>query len=82
MHEKPNTWRHHYPKASVVVRNYPQEGHDVQYRHLDQILLDMSNLSDDILICTEGEQHQVTGSELDNYLDQGAHLGLCLWQAS
>lgn len=82
MHEKPNTWRHHYPKASVVVRNYPREGHDVQYRHLDQILLDMSNLSDDILICTEGEQQQVTGSELDNYLDQGAHLGLCLWQAS
>ncbi len=82
MHEKPDTWRHHYSKASIIVRNYPREGHDVQYRHLDQILLDISNLSEDILICTQGKQQQVTHSELDNYLDRGAHLGLCLWQAS
>ena len=32
----PNVWREAYPASEVTLRTYPDEGHDVQYRHLDQ----------------------------------------------
>ena len=74
----PDDWYRAYPNADVRVRTYPDGGHDVQYRHLDQILLDMAGHGDQILICEDGEDLMVapeTVSEKDP-----ATVGLCAWQ--
>ena len=49
----PKAWKRAFPAAPLVLRAYPGEGHDVQYRHLDQILLDIAGYGDNILICKD-----------------------------
>jgi hypothetical protein len=36
------------------VRTYHNGGHDVQYCHLNQIILDMTGAGDKILLCDDG----------------------------
>jgi len=74
----PNDWLAAYPNAEVVVRTYPNSGHDVQYRHLDQILLDMTGESDQILICEEGVEQKVSPESIEGRNPDV--VGLCLWQ--
>ncbi|WP_185984532.1 alpha/beta fold hydrolase [Aureimonas mangrovi] len=57
-------------KATV----YPGEGHTVQYRHWDQILVDLAGLSDNTVICRDGETVLVPNEEAGD-----APLGLCAW---
>ena len=59
----PDDWYSAYPNADVTVRTYPDGGHDVQYRHLDQILLDISGQGDRILVCENGQQRMIDPSE-------------------
>ena len=59
----PDDWYSAYPNADVTVRTYPDGGHDVQYRHLDQILLDISGQGDQILVCENGQQRMIDPSE-------------------
>ena len=73
----PDNWYSAYPNADVTVRTYPDGGHDVQYRHLDQILLDISGQGDQILICENGQQRMIDPSEANR---TAASLGLCTWQ--
>jgi len=59
----------------VAVRRYEGEGHDVQYRHWDQILLDAAELGDRVLVCLEGRTWLVPAQAPP----EGASLGLCCW---
>lgn len=75
-------WKKHYPASkSQTLRTYENEGHDVQYRHWDQILLDMAGQGDQTIICQKGEGKLVKPSEADKLVGAGeAILGLCSWQ--
>ncbi|HAZ79469.1 MAG TPA: alpha/beta hydrolase [Porticoccaceae bacterium] len=78
--ESTDIWSTAYPNAEVILRHYPGEGHDVQYRHLDQILLDIAHLNTDILVCQDGSQKFITPSKMNAELSENEHLGLCVWQ--
>ena len=78
-HESEVIWKKNYPKANVMIRNYPGEGHDVQYRHLDQILLDIAGKGPEILICHKGNHGMVIPSKVSQSISDGAWLGLCHW---
>ena len=55
----PSDWLAAYPNSEVLARTYPNSGHDVQYRHLDQILLDVAGVDDKILVCEGGVEKMV-----------------------
>ena len=63
----------------MILRQYPGEGHDVQYRHLDQVLLDMAGYGPQILVCKAGSNKLVPPSEIKQSLAGGATFGLCIW---
>ena len=80
IHESEVIWKKNYPKANVMIRNYPGEGHDVQYRHLDQILLDIAGKGPEVLICHKGNHGMVIPSKVSQSISDGASLGLCHWE--
>jgi pimeloyl-ACP methyl ester carboxylesterase len=64
----------------VTAREYPGEGHDVQYRHWDQIMIDLSGLAGTgpaarTLVCRAGRAALVPPARA-----AGALSGLCLWR--
>ena len=71
-------WDEYYPNASIIKRLYPGEGHDVQYRHLDQILIDIKYKTNKILICNDKGDQVLNFEDLDH--DNKYQLGLCTWQ--
>lgn len=75
-------WKKHYQHSlSQTLRLYPDEGHDVQYRHWDQILLDMAGLGDKTLICRGDQAELLEPDEADRLVKEGqALLGLCAWK--
>lgn len=75
-------WAKHYANSKqITTRLYPGEGHDVQYRHWDQILLDMAGQGDRVLICEKGKAFQVAPADADKKVKAGqAILGLCAWE--
>lgn len=75
---EPNDWLNAYPNADVRVRTYPNGGHDVQYRHLDQILLDIAGFGDKVLICEDGVEKRVSSEAYSS--NTNASLGLCAWR--
>lgn len=63
----------------ATSRTWPGEGHDVQYRHWDQILVDIAGLSGTgpaarTLVCSKGK------AQLVRQMPKSATAGLCLWQ--
>ena len=70
-----DAWMQTFPNSSGTLRIYADEGHTVQYRHLDQILLDLAGLGDKVVVCKDGEskliQHQGDIQPTD--------AGLCAW---
>ena len=80
IHESEVTWKKHYPKANITIRSYPGEGHDVQYRHLDQILLDIAGKGPEVLICHKGNHEMIIPSKVSQSISDGAWLGLCHWE--
>jgi pimeloyl-ACP methyl ester carboxylesterase len=62
-------------KATV----YPGEGHSVQYRHWDQILVDMAGYGDQTVVCKNGKTTTVPNGQADKVIAGGATLGLCAW---
>ena len=48
-----DTWKRHLP-GHPAVRSYADSGHDVQYRHWDQILVDLAGHTDRTVICYRG----------------------------
>ncbi len=63
----------------VTVRSYQGEGHDIQYRHWDQILVDAAGSGGRTLVCQDGTARLVADAELEERLAAGATLGLCAW---
>jgi non-heme chloroperoxidase len=68
-------------KGAVTFRSYPGEGHDVQYRHWDQVMLDIAGYGTSTLVCDNGRAHLVKGMVDPNRLAKGRTLGVCAWQA-
>jgi pimeloyl-ACP methyl ester carboxylesterase len=64
--------------GKVTFRRYPGEGHDVQYRHWDQLLLDVAGHGDRTLVCRNGKAQLVDPAKLAT----GDTLGICAWQAA
>ncbi|WP_292929944.1 alpha/beta hydrolase [Novosphingobium sp. PASSN1] len=63
--------------GKVTFRRYPGEGHDVQYRHWDQVLLDVAGHGDKTLACVKGRAKLLPGLVIPS----GATPGLCAWQS-
>ena len=63
----------------VTARDYPGEGHDAQYRHWDQILIDMAGFGDRLLVCSGGKAQLLPGKAAADALARGGRLGLCVW---
>ena len=64
----------------VRERLYPDGGHDVQYRHWDQILVDMAGMADRLVVCREGTSELLPEAEGQAALEGGASLGICAWR--
>lgn len=64
----------------AVVRMYSGEGHDVQYRHWDQILTDVVYLGSMVLFSADGKTFLADARKERSLLDSGARLGLAAWQ--
>ena len=62
-----------------AVRIYRDEGHDVQYRHWDQILTDVAHLGERIIVCHDGRTVLASRHRAAELLDAGATLGLGAW---
>lgn len=67
-------------KGTATFRSYPGEGHDVQYRHWDQVMLDVAGYGASTLVCDNGKAHLVAGQVDPNRLAIGRTLGVCAWQ--
>ncbi len=72
-------WEQVYPNIAAR-RDYPEGGHDVQYRHWDQILVDMAGMGDELVVCMNGESKLVPTGDGDTAIGNGATLGICAWQ--
>lgn len=67
--------------GKVIFRRYPGEGHDVQYRHWDQLLIDVAGYGDTTLVCERGRARLLAGHVAPAQLAPGTTLGICAWQA-
>ena len=67
-------------RGPVKFRRYPGEGHDVQYRHWDQLLLDVAGFGAKTLVCERGRAHLVSAVADRSTLPPGRTLGICAWQ--
>jgi pimeloyl-ACP methyl ester carboxylesterase len=76
--EHADRWQSVYPNV-VRRRDYPDGGHDVQYRHWDQILVDMAGFGDRLVICRDGGSELLPEAEAEAALAAGATLGVCAW---
>ena len=66
----------------VKTKVYAGEGHTVQYRHWDQILVDMAGYGDHTVVCRNGRTRLVANDQADEIIAGGATLGLCAWAAA
>ena len=66
----------------AVVRLYPGEGHDVQYRHWDQILCDVRYQGERTVLSRDGRTWLAPEAEVPAALAEDATLGLAAWALS
>jgi non-heme chloroperoxidase len=71
-------WRESLP-GPPVVRWYDGEGHDVQYRHWDQILCDIAHLGARLVVTLDGRTILALPERASRLLANGATLGLAAW---
>ncbi|MEU8954606.1 alpha/beta hydrolase [Streptomyces sp. NPDC048518] len=73
------TWQEALP-GRERVRTYADSGHDVQYRHWDQILVDLAGHGDRTVICKGDKTRVLVAREADRLVAKGkAQLGSCAW---
>jgi pimeloyl-ACP methyl ester carboxylesterase len=65
----------------ATERAYPGEGHDVQYRHWDQVLIDLAGFGTRELVCRDGQAALLPASIARRAVAAGAKPGLCLWHS-
>lgn len=76
-----SNWERALPNV-IAARIYPEEGHDVQYRHWDQILADVAFLGERIVVCTNDARTVLaTPLRATQALDAAGTLGLCSWSS-
>ena len=76
-------WKRAYSNATVKTRLYPGEGHDVQYRHFDQILVDMAGWGDRVVVCDrKGKTRLVKEKQQQKVIAKGGSLGICAWRTT
>jgi non-heme chloroperoxidase len=63
----------------ITQRNYPDGVHDVQYRHYDQILLDVAGHDDHLVIAYKGKTRVIPEDRWAWYQSRGATLGIQAW---
>ncbi len=73
-----NHWQEALPNV-VKATVYPGEGHTVQYRHWEQILVDMAGHSNKTVVCKYGQSKLYPNAIANNLVARGATLGLCAW---
>ena len=71
-------WQKHYPNVTEL-RVYPGEGHDVQYRHWDQALIELAGFTGQRVLCSGGKSITVAVAEADKRVAAGATIGICAW---
>ena len=71
-------WQDNFPNMAKV-NIYEGEGHDTQYRHWDQILVDMAGKGDRTLICDSGRSKLLPNHVAKKKIQRGASLGICAW---
>jgi pimeloyl-ACP methyl ester carboxylesterase len=74
-------WRAALPNV-VKATVYPGEDHTVQYRHWDQILVDVAGYGDYTVVCRNGQTRLVPNDQADAVVAGGGSLGLCAWAAA
>lgn len=72
-------WRTHFPNVAAF-RVYPGEAHDVQYRHWDQALIELTGFTGQTVVCDGGHSKAVPAAEADALVQKGATLGICAWK--
>ncbi|MFJ2745532.1 alpha/beta fold hydrolase [Streptomyces sp. NPDC087440] len=74
------TWQEHLP-GKPVVRTYADTGHDVQYRHWDQILADLAGYGNRTVVCHKGRSEMPPARDAAKLVSNGrATVGSCAWQ--
>lgn len=71
-------WRAAIPNVAVE-RIYPDEGHDVQYRHWDQILTDVAYLGSRTVVAVGRRTVLAVPERAQELLNSGGDLGLAAW---
>jgi pimeloyl-ACP methyl ester carboxylesterase len=75
-----DAWVAAFSKSSKITqRNYPTLYHDVQYRHNDQILVDVAGYGDYLIIAWEGHTKLIPQNMWRVYEARGAILGIQAW---
>lgn len=74
-------WRSVLPNV-VVERLYDGEGHDVQYRHWDQILADVAHLGSRTVVNMDGETFLADTDRTRELLSSRGRLGLDAWRSA
>ncbi|MFF1831422.1 alpha/beta fold hydrolase [Paenarthrobacter sp. NPDC058040] len=69
-------------ELKTTVRMYGGEGHDVQYRHWDQILTDVAFLGTKVLVTAHGETVLADAQLEESLIASGSRLGLAAWHGS
>lgn len=72
-------WEQALPHV-VATRLYEGEGHDVQYRHWDQILADVAYLGERVIVCVDGQAVLAVPDRAGALVASGATLGLPAWR--
>jgi non-heme chloroperoxidase len=52
----------------------------VQYRHWDQLLLDVTGHAELTLLCADGKSQALPDADAQALLAKGATLGICAWR--
>lgn len=60
---------------------YPGEGHTVQYRHWEQIMVDLAGYAKWTVVCNKGESRMARDGWAKELVKRGATLGLCAWSS-
>jgi pimeloyl-ACP methyl ester carboxylesterase len=75
------TWRQQFSADRVTVRTYADSAHDVQYRHWDQILVDLAGHGDRTVVCRGSRTRVLPADEAARLLaEKRATLGSCAWK--
>ncbi|MFE2987292.1 alpha/beta fold hydrolase [Streptomyces sp. NPDC059262] len=76
------TWRQQFSADRVTVRTYADSAHDVQYRHWDQILVDLAGHGDRTVVCRGSHTRVLPADEAARLVARKrATLGSCAWNS-